>query len=151
MSEIVNTLRPVLKLLNSLDLGETETVKAALDKDFSLEGEFGANLRKLADAGLEDGSLCKREAGPTKFSRVAKPDDAEGFSIDAVLMWGDGPAHVHPEGEVNAMFALEGDPEFCGVKPGWAVYAPGSQHIPSVKGGKMMIFYMLPNGTVEWK
>lgn len=150
MSNVLETLRPVLQFMKTLDLSDSATSKAALEDKFPLTGELGDALRTLADSGLEDGSLCGREAGPTRFSRVAKPEDAEGFSVDAVLMWGDGPAHIHGEGEINAMLAMDGEPEFCGVKPGWAVYAPGSQHIPSVKGGKMMIFYMLPNGSVEW-
>ncbi|MDC1142077.1 DUF4863 family protein [Planctomycetota bacterium] len=151
MSNVLETLRPVLQFLKDLDLSDSAKAKSALDENFPLTGELGETLRSLTDSGLADGSLCGKEAGPSKFSRVAKPADAEGFSVDAVLLWGDGPWHKHVEGEVNALLALEGDPEFCGHKAGWCVFSPGSQHVPSVKGGKMMIFYMLPNGAVEWK
>ncbi|MHC4841595.1 MAG: 4-hydroxylaminobenzoate lyase [Planctomycetota bacterium] len=151
MTTVLETLRPVLQFLKNLDLTDADAAKASLDAKFPLDGELGNSLRQLTDTGLADETLCPKEAGPSKFGRIAKPDDAEGFSVDAVLLWGDGMAHVHVEGEVNAMLAVEGFPEFCGFKPGWAVFAPGSQHIPSVTGGKMMIFYMLPNGSVEWK
>ena len=148
--EIVRVLTPVLQRLPSLNLADPAATREALDAEFPLSGPLGESLRKLTDAGLREGWLCKREAGPSRFSRVAKVDTGLGYSIDAVLLWGDGPKHTHVEGEVNCMIALEGEPEFCGFKPGWAVFPPGSSHVPSVSGGKMMIFYMLPNGAVKW-
>lgn len=149
--QIVDALAPVLERLKTLDLSEPAAAKETLDMEFPMHSEFGDRLRELADAGLRDGWLCGKAAGDSKFSRVAKPDAANGYSIDAVMLWGDGPWHKHTKGEVNALVALEGEPDFCGFKEGWAVFPPGSQHVPSVKGGKMIIFYMLPEGAVEWK
>lgn len=148
---IIDALTPVLERLNMLDITDADAAKQALDTEFPVRGEFGDNLRALARQGMEEEWLCNREGGPSMFSRVAKPDAGKGYSIDAVFMWGDGPWHKHTKGEVNCLLAFEGDPEFCGIKEGWAVFEPGSQHVPSVKGGKMMIFYMLPEGAVEWK
>ena len=148
---IIDALTPVLERLKTLDLSATGAARAALEAEFPLTGEFGARLRTLAEQGLADASLCGKEAGDSKFSRVAKPDAAHGFGVDAVMLWGDGPWHKHTKGEVNCMLALDGEPSFCGFKEGWAVFAPESQHVPSVKDGKMLIFYMLPDGAVEWK
>jgi hypothetical protein len=148
---IIDALFPVLERLKTLDLNEPGAAKESLDMEFPLHSEFGDNLKALARKGLEEGWLCNREGGPSKFSRVAKPEAGGGFSIDAVLMWGDGPWHKHTRGEVNCLLAWEEEPAFCGFKEGWAVFEPGSQHIPSVKGGAMMIFYLLPDGAVEWK
>jgi hypothetical protein len=149
--KIIDALAPVLERLKSLDLVDAAAAKETLAKEFPLDTAFGKKLRNLAELGLKEGWLCAREAGPSKFSRVAKPEAGKGYSIDAVMLWGDGPWHKHTNGEVNCMLALEGEPAFCGFTEGWAVFAPGSQHVPSVKGGRMIIFYMLPGGAVEWK
>ncbi len=148
---VVAALTPVLQRLKTLDLTDTTAARETLNREFPITAAWANELRTLANTGLSEGWLCGREAGPTRFSRVAKPDAAHGYSIDAVLLWGDGPWHRHTNGEVNCLLTMEGDPEFCGHKEGWAVFAPGSAHVPSVKGGKMMIFYMLPGGAVEWK
>ena len=148
---VIDALAPVLERLKSLDLSDPGAAIELLNMEYPLHTEFGDKLRELAKQGVEEGWLCGREGGPSKFSRVAKPEAGHGYSIDAVLLWGDGPWHKHVKGEVNCMLAWEGEPEFCGFKEGWAVFSPGSQHVPTVKGGKMMIFYMLPEGAVEWK
>jgi hypothetical protein len=148
---IIEALTPVLERLGKLDLTDPGAAKETLDMEFPLHSEFGDKLREIARSDLESGELCGREMGDSAFSRVAKPDAGKGYSIDAVMLWGDGPWHKHVKGEVNCLLKWEGDPEFCGFKEGWAVFEPGSQHVPSVKGGKMLIFYMLPEGAVEWK
>jgi len=48
------------------------------------------------------------------------------------------------------MFVTGGDPRFDGHPEGWAVYAPGSVHVPEVTGGEMLILYLLPEGAIEW-
>lgn len=148
---IRETLLPVIEHIKTLDLSDAQAARESLSAKFPMDAEFGDDLRALANTALGDGSICDREAGPSQFSRVAKPDQADGYSIDAVALWGDGPWHKHTKGEVNAMLALEGAPTFCGHREGWAVFPPGSDHVPSVKDGKMLIFYMLPDGAVEWK
>lgn len=148
--QLLEALKPVLQRLPSLDLSDPQAARDVLEAEFPLDGDLGNTLRALTQDGLRQGWLCKREAGPSRFSRVAKPDAGLGYSVDAVLLWGDGPRHKHLQGEVNCMLALEGKPQFCGFEPGWAVFPPGSAHVPSVSGGQMMIFYMLPNGAVEW-
>jgi hypothetical protein len=61
-----------------------------------------------------------------------------------------GPRHKHPRGEVNLSFALEGAPRFDGQPEGWVVFPPGSEHVPTVTGGRMLIAYFLPGGAIEW-
>ena len=148
---VIDALSPVLERLQTLDLNDPGAAKELLDMEYPLHTEFGDKLRELAKQGVDAGWLCGREAGDSRFSRVAKPDAGQGFSIDAVMLWGDGPWHKHVKGEVNCMLSWEGEPEFCGFKEGWAVFPPGSAHVPSVKNGKMLIFYMLPDGALEWK
>ena len=63
---------------------------------------------------------------------------------------GAGPLHRHPAGEVNWCIALEGEPTFMGQPPGWVVEPPGSEHVPTVSGGRMLIVYLLPAGAIEF-
>lgn len=148
---VIELLTPVLQRLPSLDLTQADAAKAALTKEFAPGGEWGLRLRAQGQTGLTDGWLCNRGEPGSRFSRVAKPDAGLGFSIDAVQLAGEGPWHKHLKGEVNFCIALKGEPRFCGHEPGWAVFAPGSSHVPKVDGGEMLIFYLLPEGAVEWK
>lgn len=148
---IIQALEPVLKRLPTLNLAEPANARAALEHEFPLSGTLGTTLRELSERGLKEGWLCNREGGGSRFSRVAKPDKGHGCSIDAVLLSGDGPWHKHTKGEINACLRWDGEPKFCGHAPGWAVFAPGSEHVPSVSGGTMLILYLLPDGAMEWK
>ncbi|MBX3474656.1 MAG: DUF4863 family protein [Planctomycetes bacterium] len=148
---VIDALAPVLARVKNLDLADPQSAMRALNAEFPAGGELHDALLKLGRAGMAEGWLCGKEAGPSRFSRVAKPEAAQGFSIDAVYLWGEGPWHKHTKGEVNCLLPIEGEPRFCGHGPGWAVFEPGSQHVPSVQGGKMLIFYLLPDGAVEWK
>jgi len=148
---LIDALAPVIGRLKTLDLGDAAAARQTLAAEFPPEGELMRRLQGLCEAGLREGWLCDRVAGDSRFSRVAKADLGQGYSIDAVKLGGDGVWHRHTKGEVNCMFALEGEPRFCGHPPGWAVFPPGSEHVPSVAGGTMMILYLLPGGAVEWK
>lgn len=148
---IIAALGPVLQRLKSLDLSTPEAARAALIKEFPEDNAALKHLRNLGEIGLREGWLCDKGAPGSKFSRVAKPEKAQGFSIDAVLLSASGPWHRHTQGEINYCIALEGAPKFCGIEPGWAVFGPGSEHVPTVSGGTMLIFYLLPQGAVEWK
>jgi hypothetical protein len=59
------------------------------------------------------------------------------WSID--VWWCNGLAmrHRHPEGEINLVLVLEGEPQFHQRIPGFVVMAPGSSHTPIVEGGTM--------------
>ena len=109
--------------------------------------KLNARLRELLDAG----EIANRGALPVKYGRVCKatPESAE-FSIDVVHMNGAGPEHRHPKGELNYCVALDGQPTFMGQPAGWVVEPPGSQHVPSVAGGTMLIVYLLPEGRIEF-
>ncbi|CAG0995160.1 hypothetical protein PLCT2_02706 [Planctomycetaceae bacterium] len=148
---IIGALGPVLQRLKSVDLSTPQAAREALGREFGPDSTPIKHLRNLGEIGLREGWLCDKGAPGSKFSRVAKPEKAMGFSIDAVLLSAEGPWHKHTKGEVNYCIAIDGEPKFCGIEPGWAVFAPGSEHVPSVSGGTMLIFYLLPQGAVEWK
>lgn len=144
-------LKPLLDFCQSLDLSDPAAARAALEAEFPFEGEYVQGIASAMRAGVADGSMCHMGEDPVRFSRVLKPsEETHGFSADAVLMTAPGPRHRHPEGEIDLCFAEDGEPAFDGNAPGWTVYAPDSVHVPSVRGGKMLILYLLPGGAIEF-
>jgi hypothetical protein len=149
-SELLEALLPLCNAVAAVDLG-------AEDADAQIEAQVAANsaavqrVETLSRQGLEAGWLCPRENQGIAFGRVAKPTETtHSLSVDAVYMSGAGAAHTHPNGEVSICFATEGEPTFEGHADGWVVLPPGSSHVPTVEGGKMLILYFLPEGAMEW-
>jgi hypothetical protein len=58
--------------------------------------------------------------------------------------------HRHPTGEIDLVMPLEGDARFDGRGAGWVVYEPGSAHTPTVSGGRALVLYLLPQGSIEF-
>ncbi|MBL8617314.1 MAG: DUF4863 family protein [Deltaproteobacteria bacterium] len=145
-------LAPVLHAVEGVDLSDPQAVAADLGARFPLEGAALTTLRAALEAGLAGGWLTPREADGVRFGRLAKagPETA-GCSIDVVDMDGPGPGHTHPNGEIDLCFALSGAPTFDGRPPGWVVYGPQSWHTPTVRGGRMVIVYLLPGGAIRFE
>ncbi|RMG89073.1 MAG: DUF4863 family protein, partial [Candidatus Dadabacteria bacterium] len=38
-----------------------------------------------------------------------------------------------------------------GQAEGWVVFGEGSDHVPTVTGGTMLLLYFLPGGRIDWK
>lgn len=114
--------------------------------------ETWRGLERSCREGVADGWLCEREAGGIRYGRVFKPDDGlQGFSVDVVDMDDCvGPHHSHPAGEIDLVMPLEGDARFDGHAAGWVVYPPGSAHFPTVSGGRALVLYLLPGGSIEF-
>ncbi len=130
-----------------------ETLQARLNAEIGAESELFAELSASCRAGVEQGWLCDREHGGIKFGRVIDAGGKAGrFSVDVVEM-NDvrGPYHRHPNGEIDAVIPLDEGAEFDGQPAGWVVYAPESAHYPTVKGGKALVLYLLPEGAIDFK
>lgn len=98
------------------------------------------------------GWMCDREADGIRYGRVIKPaPETHGFSVDVVDM-NDcaGPHHIHPMGEIDLVMPLQGPAEFDGQGAGWKVYGPGSAHFPTVRGGRALVLYLLPEGAIQF-
>lgn len=146
---LIAALTPLCRTVATLDLAQTEAAEAALTASVSAEAvdEIGRMLHAAFDAGW----LCPRGGPGVFFGRLAKPSEATaGVSIDAVEMEGPALEHMHPKGEVSLCFARSGAPRFDGRGPGFVVLPPGSRHVPTVVGGRMLIVYFLPDGAMEW-
>jgi hypothetical protein len=145
---LIERLAPLTNTIATLDLAApdvSEQLNAA--HPLSSLGDVITALREARDAGW---LTPRRGTDSLTFGRLAKPDAADGFAIDVVDMEGEGAAHTHTLGEVDLCIAESGDPRFDGDPEGWVVKPPGSRHIPTVTGGRMLIVYWLPSGAIAW-
>lgn len=128
--------------------------------DAELERELNQKIppdseeyRELVDAchrAIAAGWMCNREAGGIRYGRVIKPTSrTHGFSVDVVDMSDIvGPHHSHPNGEIDLIVPLTPDARFDGQGAGWRVYEPDSSHAPTVTGGRALVVYLLPQGSM---
>ncbi len=148
---MLTTFLPLLQAVQGLTLDDAASAQAQLNERFNPCGPEALAFNECLKALLEKGQIADRGELPVRWGRVAKPsEESLGFSIDVVLMNGAGPRHRHPKGEVNYCIALEGEPTFQDQAPGWVVETPGSEHVPTVSGGLMLIVYLLPDGSMEF-
>jgi len=145
--EFVELLRPLAEALRELDV-DAPDAGARADAIAAFDGEQVAAIRAAATAHMDSEWLLPKEAGGVRFGRVAK--DLAGFSVDCVWMNAPGPRHRHPNGEIDLCFATAGAARFDGNPEGWVVYGRGSEHVPTVTDGEMLILYFLPGGAIEF-
>lgn len=145
--QFVELLRPLAAALQPIDV-DADDAAAAAERAAPFAGAAVAAVRDAAIASIGSDWLLPKENAGIRFGRVAK--DLHGFSVDAVLMDVPGPRHRHPNGELDLCFATRGEPKFDGHAPGWVVYGKGSVHVPTVRGGEMLILYFLPAGAIEF-
>ena len=128
------------------------TLESWLNAEHGASSSTYAGLKATCEAGVAEGWLCNREGGGIRYGRIFKPaDDLQGFSVDVVDM-NDiaGPHHVHPQGEIDLVMPLDAQATFDGRPAGWAVYPPGSAHSPTVRQGRALVLYLLPQGAIEF-
>lgn len=111
-----------------------------------------AALKQSCITGLKEGWLCDREGGGIRYGRIFKPaPDLQGFSVDVVDMQDiAGPHHAHPNGEIDLIMPLDEGARFDGRSAGWLVCPPGSAHRPTVTGGRALVLYLLPEGSITF-
>jgi hypothetical protein len=125
---------------------------AWLNREHGAASASYAALKASCETGVAEGWLCNWEGGGIKYGRIFKPaDDLHGFSVDVVDMTDiAGPHHVHPNGEIDLHMPLSGDATFDGRPAGWVVMPPGSAHRPTVRAGRALVLYLLPQGAIEF-
>jgi hypothetical protein len=151
MTSLIETFRPLLDAAQGVSPADPVAARATLTQRLDPAGPAARALQKKLVELLEKGEIANRGELPVRYGRAAKATPETGdFSIDVVHMNGAGPLHRHPNGEINFCMALEGSPTFMDQPAGWVVEPPGSQHVPTVKGGTMLIVYLLPQGRIEF-
>jgi hypothetical protein len=123
-----------------------------LNESFPPQGETFRGLEAACQQGIAGGWMCTQGGGKRKFGRIFEPAaDLSGFSVDVVdiddLV---GNYHRHPRGEIDLIMPVTPGATFDARGPGWLVYQPGSGHRPTVKRGRVVILYLLPEGRIEW-
>ncbi len=148
---LLTALEPITRYVATLDLSDPAAAQRLLDTAFP--PSFRGALDPLFRAAEAAGTLTPRRATPTlTFGRLSKPSAESDYqAIDVVDMAGAGAAHVHPRGEVSLCLPREGTPVFEGCSTGFVVMPPGSRHIPTVHGGRMVIAYWLPGGEIHFE
>ena len=123
-----------------------------LNEYFPPSSTLFKDIQSACSIGITEGWMCNYEHGGIKYGRVVKPCvDLNGFSVDVVEMNDcKGPHHSHPEGEIDMIMPIEGNPTFDGHPAGWLVHIVGSAHFPTVANGKALVHYLLPNGKIEF-
>ena len=129
-----------------------DTLDAWLNLHHGADSPTFTRLAEAIRTGVAEGWLCQREGGGIRYGRIFKPaDDLQGFSVDVVDMESiAGPQHVHPGGEIDLVMPLSDGAQFDGHGAGWVVYGPGSQHAPTVTGGRALVLYLLPAGQIQF-
>jgi hypothetical protein len=109
-------------------------------------------LKASCETGVAEGWLCDREGGGIRYGRIFKPaDDLHGYSVDVVDMTDiAGPHHTHPLGEIDLVMPQDADATFDGRPAGWVVCPPGSAHRPTVRQGRALVLYLLPQGQIQF-
>lgn len=138
----------------------TAIAKRPLDADLQawLNAEHGAGsptyaaLRATIETGVAQGWLADREGGGLRYGRIFKPSaELNNFSVDVVDMTEiAGPHHVHPHGEIDLIMPMDPAATFDGHPAGWLVCPPGSAHRPTVRHGRALVLYLLPQGAIEF-
>ena len=148
---MLEIFKPLIDAAAGVALTDPEAACAELTARLDPGSPEGLRLSQALVELLEAGKVADRGAPPVRYSRAAKAsEETADFSIDVVDMTGAGPRHRHPNGEVNWCVPLEGAPTFGGHAPGWVVEPPGSEHVPTVSGGRMLIVYLLPQGAIDF-
>jgi hypothetical protein len=111
-----------------------------------------ARLKQSCVTGVAEGWLCDREGGGIRYGRIFKPaSDLHSFSVDVVDMTDiAGPHHAHPNGEIDLIMPIDDGAQFDGRPAGWLVCPPGSAHRPTVTGGRALVLYLLPEGSIQF-
>jgi len=127
-------------------------LQSFLYESFPPGGEAFDDLAELCRQGIDEGWLCNREHGGIRFGRIIEQGPGtSGYSVDVVLMDDlRGPYHGHPNGEIDMIIPESADAKFDGKGQGWMVYAPGTEHYPTVTDGKAIVLYLLPEGAIDF-
>ena len=143
IAELVSVIGP-----RAVDSALGGYLQQRVGPDTALFGEIEA----LCRSGVDQGWLCRHQAGGIRYGRVIRPGaEAGNYSVDVVLMEDcRGPHHSHPGGEIDMVMPIDAGAKFDGHPAGWVVYPPGSAHTPTVSGGAALVLYLLPGGEIEF-
>jgi hypothetical protein len=123
-----------------------------LNAAFPADGETFETIEAACHAAIAAGWMCTEGEGNRRFGRVVEPSaETDDLSVDVVDMTDlRGGHHKHPTGEVLMIMPQDEGAQFDRRGKGWLVYGPGTAHRPTVRGGRALVLYLLPDGKIEW-
>jgi 2-hydroxylaminobenzoate mutase len=125
-----------------------------LNRQFGVGTESYAQLTRLLKLGVEEGwaAYVEIEGADYRRGRIAEPShETAEMSVESGLLRDvKGQYHCHTNGEINMIIPLDEGAQFCGHGAGWRVFAPLSEHFPTVTG-KALIMYFLRGGKIEYR
>lgn len=127
-----------------------QALAADLNATFPAEGAVVKRIEAACHAAIDAGWMCAEGDVGRRYGRVIKPmPDTHDLSVDVVdLTDFVGPHHEHPTGEVCLTMPVDATATFDGMGAGWCVNDPGSDHCPTVTGGRALVLYLLPEGKI---
>ena len=127
-------------------------LEAALNREFSADGDAVRIIEKACHDAIAAGWMCAQGEGKRKFGRVVEASpETFNLSVDVVdLADVIGPHHRHPNGEICLIMPVTATATFDGRPRGWCVYGPNSGHRPTVRDGRALVLYLLPEGKIEF-
>lgn len=151
--ELINTLKRVLDDIAGDPL--SPALETKLNARYGVGTTDYATLSQLLLSGVEEGWAAYADiAGDPDYrrGRIQEPcDENHRISVESGLLRDvKGQYHRHTTGEINMIIPIDPDGKFCGQGAGWKVFAPMSEHFPTVTGGQVLIMYLLPEGRIEY-
>ena len=129
-------------------------LEAYLNQAFGPGTDSYAELTRLLKLGVQErwAAYVQIEDGDYRRGRIADPSgETAQMSVESGLLRDvKGQYHCHTNGEINMIVPLEEGAQFCGHGAGWRVFAPRSEHFPTVTGNALML-YFLPGGEIEYR
>ncbi|MDZ7842641.1 MAG: DUF4863 family protein [Gammaproteobacteria bacterium] len=124
----------------------------ALNTSFPCEGGAFRAIEAACHEAISDGWMCAQGGEGRRFGRVVEPGaETHDLSVDVVdLQDVVGPHHRHPKGEICMVMPVDEAARFNDNPRGWCVFEPGSDHFPTVEGGRSLVLYLLPGGEIEF-
>ncbi len=129
-----------------------EALETELERTFPAQGRVCRALHDACREGIAEGWMCAQGGPGRRFGRVLEATAAtHHLSVDVVELEDVvGPHPRHPTGEICLVMPAAEGATFDGRGAGWLVYGPGSAHRPTVRNGKAIVLYMLPDGLIEF-
>jgi Xaa-Pro aminopeptidase len=129
-----------------------KALEDALNARFPADGAAFAAIEAACRDAIAAGWMCREGEGNRRFGRVIEPGPTtHDLSVDVVDMTDlRGGHHKHPNGEILMIMPQDDGAQFDRRGKGWLVYGPGTAHRPTVRGGRALVLYLLPEGKIEW-
>ena len=129
-----------------------QSLAVHLNHEYPATGEVVRGIEAACHAAIAAGWMCAQGGPGRRFGRVIEPSpDSANLSVDVVDLTDIvGPHHRHPKGEICLSLPVTQGARFQGNGKGWCVFGPGSDHRPTVTGGRALVLYLLPGGEIEF-